>query len=145
MSTLVKSKKKGFPSLGSMMEDFWNADKFFNKPFFDGETLPAVNIINKKGHYQLDLAAPGFKKEDFKISTDGGVLTISAETIYEKNKENENYTRREFSRSSFTRIFNLPENVKEDDINAKYRDGLLSVELKKSGKDLPAHREIKID
>ena len=64
MSTLVKTN--GFPSFKTMMEDFWNTDRFFEKPIFTGETLPAVNIRETKGSYELEVAAPGFKKEDFK-------------------------------------------------------------------------------
>jgi len=127
------------------MEDFWTADKFFNQPFFNGETLPAVNIRENKNHYELEVAAPGFKKEDFKVTTENGLLTISAETSMEKNEEKEKYTRREFSCASFTRTFTLPENVVADDIVAKYRDGLLNIELKKSGKSLVAKKEVKVD
>ena len=145
MSTLVKSKTNGFPSLKSMMEDFWNTDKFFDKSFFNGETLPAVNIKNTKNHYEVEVAAPGFKKEDFKVTTENGLLTISAETTSEKNEEKESYTRREFSRSSFTRTFSLPDDVQEEDVNAKYRDGLLTIDLKKSGKSATNKKEMKVD
>lgn len=127
------------------MEDFWNTDKFFNQPFFNGENLPAVNIRETKNNYELEVAVPGFKKEDFKVTTENGLLTISAETSTEKNEEKEKYTRREFSCSSFIRTFTLPENVVEDDIVAKYRDGLLNIELKKSGKNLVAKKEVKVD
>lgn len=143
MSTLVKTNK--FPSLGSMMEDFWGNDKFFNKSFFNGEPLPAVNIRDKKNHFEVEVAAPGFKKDDFVITTENGLLIISAETSAEENEEKDNYTRREFSCTSFTRTFTLPENVKDDDINAKYRDGLLTIELKKTGKSLSSKKEIKVD
>lgn len=143
MSTLVKSN--GFPSLRSMMEDFWNTERFFDKPFFGAETLPAVNIRETKNAYKLDVSAPGFKKDEFKISTEAGVLTISAETSAEKNEEKENYTRKEFSNSSFTRTFTLPENVLEDNIVANYQDGLLKIELKKSGKKLATKKEVKVN
>jgi len=143
MSALVKTNR--FPSLGSMMEDFWNTDRFFNKPLFNGDWLPAVNILEKKNHYVVEVAVPGFKKEDFKITTEDRFLTISAETSAEKNEEKDNYTRKEFSCSSFTRTFNLPENVEEDNINAKYRDGLLSIELKKSKKSVVPKKEVKVE
>lgn len=145
MSTLVKPKTNGAPSLRSMMEDFWNTDKFFDKSFFNGETLPAVNIKDTKNHYELEVAAPGFKKDDFKVTTENGLLTISAETSSEKNEENNNYTRKEFSHSSFTRTFSLPEDVQEDDVNAKYRDGVLTIDLKKSGKTPASKKEVKVD
>lgn len=143
MTTLAKTNR--FPSLRSMMEDFWNADRFFDRPFANGDTLPAVNIRETKDHYKLDVAAPGFKKEDFKVTLESGLLNISAETSKEEKEENENYTRREFSSSSFSRTFNLPENVEEDNIKANYQDGLLKIEVKKSGKSTPAKKEVKID
>jgi HSP20 family protein len=143
MTTLVKTN--GLPSLKSMMEDFWNTDRFFGNPFFNSETLPAVNIREHKQSYELEVAAPGFNKEDFKITTANGQLNISAENSSEKKEEKHNYTRREFSCSAFSRSFTLPENVAEDEVSAKYRNGLLTLELKKSGKSLPQAKEIKID
>jgi HSP20 family protein len=128
-----------------MMEDFWNTDKFFDKSFFAGETLPAVNIKDRKNNYEVEVAAPGFNKGDFKITTDNGLLTISAETSSEQNEEKENYTRKEFSRSSFFRTFTLPENVEEDAINAKYRDGVLTIDLKKTAKSIVNKKEVKVD
>ncbi|MGZ3752641.1 MAG: Hsp20/alpha crystallin family protein [Mucilaginibacter sp.] len=143
MSTLVKSNT--FPTFRTMMEDFWNTDRFFDKTVFNGEALPAVNIRETKNNYKLEVAAPGFKKDDFKVTIDNGLLTISAETSNEQNEEKENYTRREFSCASFTRTFSLPENVLEENINANYSDGLLKIELKKNGKNLPAKKEIKVN
>ncbi len=143
MSTLVKSN--GFPTFGSMLEDFWNTDKFFNRPFFSRENLPAVNVKEKKHAYELEMAAPGFKKEDFKLTIEDGLLTISAETSNEQKEEKENYTRQEFSYNSFSRTFTLPENVVSDDVAAKYQDGMLKVELKKSGKTAAPKKEVTIE
>jgi HSP20 family protein len=128
-----------------MMEDFWNTDRFFDKPLFTGEQLPAVNIRETKDNFELEVAAPGFKKEDFKISTENGLMLISAETSSEQKEEQENYTRKEFSKTAFTRTFKLPENVAEEKIKASYKDGLLVIDLKKSGKVLPAKKEVKVD
>lgn len=143
MSTLVKTN--GSPSFRSMMEDFWNTDKFFGKQFFNDDALPAVNIRETDNHYKLEVAAPGFKKDDFKVTTENGLLTISAKTSSEQNEEKENYTRKEFSCSSFVRTFTLPENVVEDDIAARYNDGLLKIELKKNAKGTPAKKEVKVN
>lgn len=145
MTTLVKSKSNGFPSLGKMMEDFWNTDKFFfNQPFF-GETLPAVNVKETKENFHVEVAAPGYKKDDFHVTADNGVLTISAETKQESKEEKGDYTRQEFSCSSFVRSFTLPENASVEEINAHYQDGLLKIELKKLKSGLPAKKEIKIN
>jgi HSP20 family protein len=143
MSTLVKTNS--FPSLRSMMEDFWNTDRFFDKPLFSGEQLPAVNVRETKDNFELEVAAPGFKKDDFKVSTGNGLITISADTSSEQKEEKENYTRKEFSKSAFTRSFKLPENVLEEKIKASYKDGLLVIDLKKSDKALTAKKEVKID
>jgi len=142
MSTLVKSNAS--QSLRSMMEDFWSPDRFFNAPFLNHELLPAVNVRETKNHYELELAVPGFKKEDFKIVIENGLMIISAETRDEKNEDKDNYTRKEFSYSSFSRTFNLPDDVEEDNIDANYQNGILSLELKKSGKQLASKKEIKV-
>jgi len=93
MSTLVKSKAS--PALRSMLEDFWSPDRFFGRPFSEGffnapffgrEFLPAVNVRETKHHYELEFAVPGFKKDDFKVETENGILTISAEKEGEKKK-----------------------------------------------------------
>lgn len=143
MSTLVKSN--GPSALRSMMEDFWNTDRFFEQPHFTREMLPAVNIRETEKSYELELAAPGFKKDDFKISTENGVITISAETSMNNEEKKNNYTRQEFSCSSFARTFALPDNIMEDKITASYHDGLLSVDLKKSNKSLPSKKQIKVE
>lgn len=128
-----------------MIEDFRNTDHFFDKAFAHGEFLPAVNIHETKNHYKLEVAVPGFKKDDFKITTEDGLLTISAETSKEEKEEKENYSRREFSCASFTRSFKLPDNAEEDHISASYQNGLLEIELKKSGKSIGSKKQIKVD
>lgn len=141
MRTLVKTN--GFPTLSSMLEDFWNTDKFFSRTM-DRDWLPAVNVRDTADKYQFEMAVPGFKKDDFKITIDDGALTVSAEVSTETKEEDENYTRREFSCNSFTRTFNLPDNIVEDDISASYTDGLLRIDLKKLEKPVAAKKEIKI-
>ncbi|RKR84526.1 HSP20 family protein [Mucilaginibacter gracilis] len=143
MSTITKST--AIPSVKSMMEDFWSPDRFFDKHIRERELLPAVNVRETKNHYQVELAVPGFKKNDFKIITENGFLTIAAESDEEKTEHKENYTRKEFSYSAFTRTFNLPDDVIEDNINASYHNGVLSLEIKKSGKQLTAKKQIKVD
>lgn len=143
MSTLVKSNV--LPSFRSMMEDFWNTDRFFDRTFFKNELLPAVNIRETDQTFELEVSAPGFRKEDFSISTEHGLMTISAETGTEKNEDSDDYTRKEFSHSSFTRSFSLPENVIEDDIKASYTDGLLKINLKKSPEIRSAKKQVLID
>ncbi|HEY0769539.1 MAG TPA: Hsp20/alpha crystallin family protein [Sphingobacteriaceae bacterium] len=135
MSTLIKSP--GMPSFRSLMEDFWNSENLFDRAIFRRDSLPAVNIKENENSFEVEVAAPGYQKQDFKIDIQNGVLHISAETREEKAEESENYTRKEFSYSSFNRSFSLPENVKEENVTAKYDNGLLLLKLEKAAKQQP--------
>jgi HSP20 family protein len=104
-------------------------------------TEPAVNVIENNDHFRIEVAAPGMKKENFKIKVDGNLLEISAEKQEEKEDTIENYTRREFAQSSFSRTFTLPDAINADKIAADYRDGLLKLILPK--KDEAKKREPK--
>ena len=95
-------------------------------------TLPAVNILEDEDRIQIEVAAPGMKKEDFKINLDQNRLTVSAEKEEEKNETNDRYARKEFCYSSFSRQFNVPvETIDGEQIQASYKDGILSLTLPK--------------
>ena len=113
------------------MDDFFSDGDWF-KPAIKGVSIPAVNVTESKNAFKLEVGAPGFKKNDFKIEVNNGYLTISGENKSEKEDKEDKITRREFSYNKFTRSFTLPENVKSDDISAKYEDGILWVTLPKS-------------
>jgi HSP20 family protein len=114
---------------------------FFMSNFFDNEffpelsqrstTMPAVNIREDEKKFTLDLALPGIDKKDLKIEINEDVLTISSERKQEKDEDFENFKRKEFSYSSFCRSFYLPENIKRENIEANYKDGVLTVSLPK--------------
>src|SRR5258708_22922653 len=95
-------------------------------------TVPAVNIVEKQDHFEISLAVPGMKKNDFNIDVEGNLLTISAETEEQKQEKDDRHTRREFNYTSFSRAFTLPEGVKKDQIDAKYENGLLKLVLPKT-------------
>jgi HSP20 family protein len=95
-------------------------------------TIPAVNVMEDKDSYKLSVAAPGMKKDDFKIDLEGNVLTVSAETESEQEEKDEKYSRQEYNYSSFSRSFNLPESVNKGKIEAHYEDGLLKLTLPKN-------------
>lgn len=115
-------------------------DRFFNGELMDwtnsnysstNTSLPAVNIKESKDEFLIEVAAPGMKKEDFKIDYDNGRLTISSE-LEGNVQEEEKYTRREFSYQSFHRTFNVSqEMVDGEKIQAKYTDGILHISLPK--------------
>lgn len=93
--------------------------------------LPSANVIEGEKEFKIELAAPGMKKDEFKVEINNGQLTISSEKKDEKEEKGKNYTRQEFSYRSFTRSFLLPENVNAEKINAKYDDGILKLTLPK--------------
>ncbi|TXF79010.1 Hsp20/alpha crystallin family protein [Chryseobacterium sp.] len=143
MKTLEKIST--FPSFKNLIEDFWNTDGF-PSPLFQGKhQYPTVNIIDKDDSYELTVSAPGFKKDDFKVNIDNGLLTISAETSSEKKEEKKNYLRKEFSTSSFTRSFRLPDNIRDEQIKANYQDGILNIGMNKVHSEKREIKEIKID
>lgn len=121
-----------FPSFSTWLEDWFADTDNFPKPMVKGISIPAVNITENDKEFKLEVAAPGFKKEDFNIEVKNGYLVISGETKMEEKKEEEKYARREFRFNAFTRSFALPENVKEDKINARYTDGILFILLPKT-------------
>lgn len=111
--------------------DLWNWGLANNST--TNTTIPAVNIKETTENFEVEMAAPGMKKEDFRVELDGNNLTISSETRDENEvKENERYTRREFSYQSFQRTFTLPKNVVDvEQIHAKYENGVLHLLIPK--------------
>jgi len=113
------------------MIDFFNDNNWLRPG--RSVAIPAVNISEDDKAYTVDLQAPGFKKEDFEVNADDNTLTISAQKSMEEKEDNKEYSRREFSCSSFTRSFNLPDNAKADNIEASYADGILQLKIPKDG------------
>ena len=109
-------------------------------------TVPAVNVKENDKEIQLEVAAPGMKKEDFDIEMENNTLIISAEHREERKEEDVEFTRREFNYQSFSRTFPIPENMVEmDKIDAKYHDGILRIHLPKTEKArTKPHRKIEI-
>ena len=124
--TKLMGKRNWIENFFSETDDFfktWNWDK--------GLDVPAMNVKEEKEFFMIDVAAPGMKKEDFKIEVDRGVLMISAITEEKKEEKTEEFRRQEFSYRNFKRSFWLPENVKADLITASYDNGLLKLRLPK--------------
>ncbi|MFN8153021.1 MAG: Hsp20/alpha crystallin family protein [Bacteroidia bacterium] len=124
-----------------LFNDFFND---FASPEFRKWSSPAVNISETDQAYKLQLAVPGLKKEDFKIAIEENTLVVSAEQKKEAAETTEKYTRKEFSFSSFTRRFNLPENVDQSGIAAGYEQGVMMITLPKKSEEKPKMREINI-
>jgi len=102
-------------------------------------TRPAVNIVENKEGFSIELAAPGLTKEDFNVSVEKKTLTISANKEAKQEEDNK-YRRKEFSYFSFKRSFHLPSSIDANNITAKYENGILTLALakKEEAKEKPA-------
>lgn len=132
----ITKRNDSMPIFRSLFDDFFTKDLFDwkSKHFSDlGSTLPSVNVKETERGFNVELAAPGKKKEDFKIELNHNVLTISSENKDEKSeKDNDGkYTRREFNYQSFSRSFTLPESIENSKIEASYSDGVLHISIPK--------------
>jgi HSP20 family protein len=122
-------------------------DRFFDNELFDwsnrnfsntNTTLPSVNIKESNDGFEVELAAPGLEKNDFRIELNHDTLTISSEKeIKNETKEGQSFTKREFSYQSFSRSFTLPNTVDGDKIGAKYENGILTVNIPKKEEAKP--------
>jgi len=134
--SLVKTNGSLFPAIPSLIEDFFGRDwldsTMANWRTFNS-TLPAVNVQESDEDYKIEVAAPGMKRDDFKVELDNHVLTISSQQENSHEEKDGNYTRREFSYQSFQRSFSLPENkVRGEEIKAQYVDGILRITVPKT-------------
>jgi HSP20 family protein len=121
--------------------------RFFENEMFDLSnrnysntytTLPAVNIKEDKEGFEVEMSAPGFEKSDFKIELNNNLLTISSEKKIENETKNDQlFTRREFSYQSFMRSFSLPETIESGKIVAKYENGILAISIPKKEEAKP--------
>lgn len=133
----------------SFFDDFITRDLFdFNRQRFSPSenTLPSVNVLEQKDAFEIHVAAPGIKKENFKIDLERNVLTVSSETREEHSEKDESgsFTRREFNYSSFSRSFTLPENVAAEKIEAAYEDGILKITVPKKDVTMENIKSIEI-
>jgi len=145
LPTIIRRRNYSSPSI---------FDDFFNDSYLPGfynwdnskknGSVPAVNVEENDKEYRIEVAAPGLGREDMKVSIDDGVLTISSEKKVENEDNRDNYLRREFGYTSFSRSFTLPEEVNTEKINAKHKNGILHVYLPKEEVKVSPAKEIKI-
>lgn len=94
--------------------------------------FPPVNVSKGEEWFKVNLAAPGFKRDNFKVEVKDNVLIISAEKREKIKEVKEEYTHQEFNYHSFKRTFSLPENVNSKEIDVNYKRGILAVRLPKT-------------
>lgn len=145
---LVRFNQPSNKFLNSDFNQLFNQlDTMFPSKSFNNVTynnIPAVNVKENENNFQIEVAAPGLKKEDFKLSLHENRLTISAKQEAKTEEKTEKYTRQEFNYASFQRTFTLPKNVDGDKIEATYADGILHVGLPKKEELKPAVKEIAV-
>jgi HSP20 family protein len=125
-----RQNEGNMPVFSRMLENFLtDIPSVFRSDF--AETTPSVNVREKNDSYVVEVAAPGLKKEDFKVNLDNDILTISSEKEMKTEDQDERFTRREFSYSSFERSFTLPNTAEAEKIEAKYENGILGIKIPK--------------
>jgi HSP20 family protein len=144
--TLVKVNNGFSKSIDGIMKDLFNEFPSAVGKTFREDVLhfPPVNIVDKDAAYALEVAAPGFEKADFKINLENNILTISTEKKEETSSTTEKIIRKEFSYKSFKRSFTIDDKIDAENINAKYENGILKVELPKKEIAKAGSKEINI-
>jgi len=134
-----------FSDFDNAINDIFGAVRPFkaNKHTYNYVTTPKANIKRSDGGFSLELAAPGFSKDEFDINVENDVLTISINNETPKNY-NSDVVLKEYSYNSFSRSWTLPENTNVENINARYEAGILSLYIPVEGSQ-PVCTKINID
>ena len=142
--TLIRKYTNRKPETIHLFDSFFGKDFFWEPEYFFNRTgrKPAVNIMETDNEYVIEVAASGFKKEEFNIEVDKGILTISADKEF-KNENQDEFRLQEFYHSSIKRSFNLPDDkVDELSIKAHYEAGILEVKIAKREEAKPKPKRI---
>ena len=143
--TLVKFNNSQRNAVSPWFNDVF--DSLFNDSVLNDRFVtktPAVNIAETENAFEIELAVPGLKKEDFKINLDKNVLSVSAEKKAENIEEGKKYSKRAYSYTSFARSFTLPEVADQAKIEAEYTDGILKLNVAKKDEAKAQTREISV-
>jgi HSP20 family protein len=142
--SLVKKTNGGMIPFRGMLNDFFETEDLLLNRMLSRNSVPAANIFESDKNFEIELVAPGLRKNDFKVKVENNVLIISAEREEEKKQVEKNYTRQEYSFNSFSRSFSMPENAKSEDIKAHYEDGLLRITIAKKVPTVSKMKEIAV-
>lgn len=142
--TLARMNHPFSPVFNSLWNDFLDGDREIKNGKGYNVSLPKVNIIEKANEFQIELAAPGMKKEDFTLKVEKDMLWVKASRENETESTEGTYTKREFAYGVFERKFRLPETINGEAIEASYVDGILRVSLPKREDQVEATRSIAV-
>jgi len=130
--------------MNRIFDEFFRGDFLGNDTFFTRDWNPAVDVVENKDNYVLNAELPGINKDDVKITLENNVLTIRGEKKNEFEKKEGNYHRVERNYGSFERSFTIPGTVKADNIDAQYKDGVLTLTLPKAEEAKPKMIDVKV-
>lgn len=143
------------PAQRSMFSNFFSdIDRMIDEDMFlmpmhlsrMGESnLPAANVRETEKEYAIELAVPGMKRDDFEIEVDENMLSISCQKEEDIKEDKENYKRREYNFSSFSRSFRMPEAIVADKIKAQYDNGVLHIKVPKAQQSVQRKKRINVD
>ena len=140
MSLTKFNQPKSITGRRNWIENFFSETNDFMKNWewnFSND-VPAVNVKDEEKNYLIEIAAPGMKKEDFRIELENGVLMIGAKNEDSKEEKDNGYVRREFSFRNFQRSFWMPETVDSNNITAQYEQGVLKLTVPKLNLSSPS-------
>ena len=140
--TVVKLNNR--PANGfNLLDNFFNEfPTFFKDDFAKAQGFIPVNVKETKDAYQLEVVAPGFEKIDFNVNLEKNILTVSAERKSEAENKDEKQIRNEYSYHSFKRSFTIDEKVDSEKIEAKYVNGVLTLNLPRKEEVKASAKEI---
>ena len=130
--SLIKFNRR-FPLFDQMFPEILDTDRLFNEDLILKDNwMPAINVKENETDFEIEVAAPGFSKKDFKVTIDDNILNVWGEKQKEDIEKDEDYTRKEFSYNSFKRSLKLPNIVNADqNVKAVYKNGVLKLNLLK--------------
>lgn len=130
--------------INRMFENFLQGGTTDDSTYGPTIWTPAVDILEREDEYLVKVELPGVNKDDVKITLESNILTIRGEKQQEQEEKGQSYHRLERTHGSFQRSFTLPTTVRNDKIDASFRDGVLSVVLPKSEESKPRAIEVKV-
>lgn len=131
--SLTKYRRR-VPFFDGGVPAWFTTNEVFEDDFFNnGKNVPAMNVKENEKAYDIELAIPGFSKNEIEVSLENNTLQVSASRKKEMEENEEGYTRKEFSYDAFERKIQIPEDINQDnEVKATYNNGVLNLQLEKS-------------
>lgn len=133
--------------LPTLLDNFFTENRL-DVPNYENFRMPPVNIRENLSNFTIEIAVPGFRKENFSIEVDHDILKVSgdkrSEVAGHEQAEESKFTRQEFSYQSFAKTFNLPEIVNAEEVHAIYEAGILGITLPKKEEHKKLKRMVEI-